>query len=173
MQKISKEIPKKSLVFLGNSLPIREWDLAAVREDKNLCFQANRGMNGIDGLISTFLGCCKLERKNFLLIGDLSTLYDLSAPWILPQLEVQDIGLILINNGGGKIFSRVFKNSDFENPHHLNFKAFADMWGVAYQQITSPAFEFIFDGPTLFEVRPDQEQTDLFWQGYDKLWADL
>ena len=84
-----EKIPTNSLLFLGNSLPIREWDQVASYGEphKNLKYIANRGANGIDGLISTFLGACELDRTNFCLVGDLSALYDLSALWIFNQLN--------------------------------------------------------------------------------------
>ena len=37
-------IPARALVYLGNSLPIREWDLAAILEQKYFQVGANRGM---------------------------------------------------------------------------------------------------------------------------------
>ena len=43
-------------VFLGNSLPIREWNLFAQWSRPVRAVRANRGANGIDGQISTSLG---------------------------------------------------------------------------------------------------------------------
>ena len=38
--------------------------------------------------------------------GDLTALYDANAPWIVPQLDAS-FTICIINNGGGRIFSRV------------------------------------------------------------------
>ena len=61
---LSEYMPENSLVFLGNSLPSREWEIAATRVSKNLRCYSNRGANGIDGNISTFLGVLLTTKKN-------------------------------------------------------------------------------------------------------------
>ncbi len=83
---LSKLIPKGSNIYLGNSLPIREWDLAACDEDRQFKVTASRGVNGIDGQISTFLGLCEPHASNWAILGDLTALYDMAGPWILSQL---------------------------------------------------------------------------------------
>src|SRR5688572_12519188 len=47
---LSRELPEGTRIYLGNSLPIREWDLVAAR--KAFEYEANRGANGIDGQLS-------------------------------------------------------------------------------------------------------------------------
>src|SRR5690349_12614415 len=44
---LSRELAPDTRVYLGNSLPIREWDLAATREPRGFEYEANRGANGI------------------------------------------------------------------------------------------------------------------------------
>jgi len=133
---LSLSFPKKSHVYVGNSLPIREWDLAATAEDKKLQLTASRGLNGIDGQISTFYGLCAEDQHNFAILGDLTTLYDMPGPWILPQLPNIQTTIFVINNGGGKIFDRMFASEVFQNIHDLNFKPLADMWGLDYEKWT-------------------------------------
>ena len=58
--------------FIGNSLPIRDMDFFTVNCDKKVLTLANRGASGIDGVVSTALGCAsKRESNTLLLIGDL------------------------------------------------------------------------------------------------------
>ena len=99
---LSRQLPAASFVYLGNSLPIRNWDLAADNTFKGLEIQANRGVNGIDGQISTFLGLCRPDSHNWGLFGDLTTLYDMAAPWILSQLPHIKAAIVVINNGEAK-----------------------------------------------------------------------
>ena len=172
MRHLSRAIPDGSSVFLGNSLPIREWNLAAADAKRGTTFFANRGANGIDGIVSTFLGVSAEACESWLVIGDLSTLYDLNAPWILSQLPTANRRIVIINNGGGKIFSRVqsLRSLDdtsrevIENRHTLGFEAWAAMWGMSYKKVSSPAeLDALPDGAVVIEIHPDAAQTEQFW----------
>lgn len=163
LRALSREIPADSRVYLGNSLPIREWDLAATREQRGLSYEANRGANGIDGQLSTFFGWCDPSRDNVCVVGDLTAVYDLNAPWIVPQLEALRFRIVIVNNGGGRIFSRVaglraldpaLRERIVENVHGLRFDQWASMWGI---EVT--------------ELRPDPEATRRVWQRHDALWG--
>jgi 2-succinyl-5-enolpyruvyl-6-hydroxy-3-cyclohexene-1-carboxylate synthase len=105
LRALSRELPENARVYLGNSLPIREWDLVATRGRRFEC-EANRGANGIDGQLSTFFGWCAPDRDNVCIVGDLTAIYDLGAPWIVPQLDAR-FRIVILNNGGGRIFGRV------------------------------------------------------------------
>jgi 2-succinyl-5-enolpyruvyl-6-hydroxy-3-cyclohexene-1-carboxylate synthase len=168
--RLSKLIPDSSLVYVGNSLPIREWDLAASR-DRPFAVEANRGVNGIDGQISTFLGLAREDRENWAVIGDLTALYDLSAPWALrARGGALTIRLVVVNNGGGKIFQRIFKNDLFENRHDVEFGDWARMWKLGYQKWNS--VPEVFEGAAfeVVEIQPDEEATKRFWDQYDEIW---
>lgn len=155
---LSEKIPEKSHIYLGNSLPIREWDTWAVREDKKFFYSANRGANGIDGLISSFLGGCFPDRTNYLILGDLSALYDLSSPWILNQLQKYSVYIIVINNFGGRIFQNKFNNFRFLNNHNLDFSHFAKMWSLNYKCLKRFSESFLsVSSPALIEIQIPQK----------------
>ena len=168
-------IPPGATVFLGNSLPIREWNLAADAPKPGTVFFANRGANGIDGLVSTWLGLSAVAVESWLIVGDLSTLYDLSAPWILPQLKQAKRRIVIINNGGGKIFSRVawLRHLDddarrmIENRHQISFEHWARMWGMDYRLFTDHS-QLVDDDAqcSVWEIRPDEAQTEAFWSAW-------
>jgi len=139
-RKLSEIIPSDALLFLGNSLPIREWNRVATTEiPHSHCF-ANRGANGIDGEVATWFGLSEGEAESWAILGDLTTLYDLNAPWVLDQLGKGKRRIVVINNGGGKIFSKLPSMKDFsedekfisENHHRIRFEHWAAMWGMAY-----------------------------------------
>lgn len=173
MHHLHEALPAGARVFLGNSLPIREWNLAMSIPAPDIHFYANRGANGIDGLISTFLGvAASNDNESWLILGDLSALYDLAAPWILSQFANPKIRLVIINNGGGKIFSRVASLRDLpanarhilENRHSMSFEPFAKLWGLDYLLVQNPAdLGELSDGPVILEIRPDPDQTEAFW----------
>ncbi len=159
---LSRELPAGTRVYLGNSLPIREWDLVAER--KAFEHEANRGANGIDGQLSTFFGWCDATRLNVCIVGDLTAIYDLGAPWIVPQLGHDRFRIVIVNNGGGRIFGRVaslraldpaVRERVIENVHGIRFGHWAEMWGIR-EQVT--------------ELVPDEAASKRVWQRYDQLW---
>ena len=132
---LSKIIPAGSNIYLGNSLPIREWDASATRAHRRFEVAANRGANGIDGQISTFLGWSEPEKENWGIFGDLTTLYDLAGPWILEQIPEETVlRIVVMNNGGGKIFAKLYGKPILENRHSFGFEHFARLWKLEYQR---------------------------------------
>jgi 2-succinyl-5-enolpyruvyl-6-hydroxy-3-cyclohexene-1-carboxylate synthase len=164
-QFLSRQIPVDGRLFIGNSLPIREWDFAAEPGSTSDVY-ANRGANGIDGLISTFAGVADEKKSNWAIIGDLSALYDLSGPWALRSRQLLDFNLVLVNNGGGQIFNRLFGNPKFLNAHELHFENWAKMWNLDYRLLREPSD--IQPGKQVIEILPDAEQTAEFWKEWEK-----
>ncbi len=174
---LSRAIPAGSLVFLGNSLPIREWDLFA-RYDRPFVYGASRGATGIDGQVSSFLGMAEPERENWCVVGDLTALYDLAALWVAPQLDpALSVRIVVVNNGGGRIFGRVpslravdaaSRERLFENPHEIGFEPWARMWGFDYVPTLR---ERIASTRTVIEIRPDAASSERVWKALDEISA--
>jgi 2-succinyl-5-enolpyruvyl-6-hydroxy-3-cyclohexene-1-carboxylate synthase len=169
VRKVSALVPAAALVYLGNSLPIREWDLAAHRRSRRWVVGANRGANGIDGQLSTFLGMCGPGRENWAIVGDLTTLYDLSAPWVVPGLEAGPIRFVVVNNGGGQIFARLSPHAALRNEHGRDFSGWAALWGLAYHRWETVPAAAPPEPRAVIELVPDREQTARFWRAYDAL----
>ena len=159
-------------VYLGNSLPIREWDSSSSHDAKPLRVAANRGANGIDGQLSTFLGWAHPETENWCLVGDLTAMYDLSALWVTPQLDAQKFRVVVINNGGGQIFSRMFNRDIFLNKHQISFEPWAKMWNWSYQQWYNIPEHIEVSDHQIIELCPDAEQTQQYWKEYENLWKE-
>lgn len=167
---LSRRWADNARIFLGNSLPIREWDLAAVRGKNERLFYANRGVNGIDGLVSTALGVSGTDRPTAALIGDLSALYDLAGLWPAAQLPAADITLAVMNNAGGMIFDRMFKHAAFLNAHQLRLRGWAEMFGWHYGVMREAQDPLPGGAPRLVEILPDAEATRRFAEAYAALW---
>ncbi len=184
---LSKRIPNDSLLFVGNSLPIREWDLAADFTERHLEVRANRGANGIDGEVSSFLGLCEPGlRSHVAILGDLTSLYDLSGPWILPQLGSFPMTIFVINNGGGQIFSRLpalqlmneaLRRRAMIQEHRVSFEGWAQLWDLGYEKWTEGISPLWTRGnpPSgaeqgIVEIVPDAKQTAAFWKDFQGLW---
>ena len=89
---------RDSHVHYANSTAVR---LACRYTKRHI--QVNRGVNGIEGSLSTAAGysLCQ-ETKTFCVIGDLSFFYDSNALW---NTEIDGrLRILLLNNGGGAIF---------------------------------------------------------------------
>jgi 2-succinyl-5-enolpyruvyl-6-hydroxy-3-cyclohexene-1-carboxylate synthase len=110
-------VPPEATVLCSASLPVRgvEW-YGPVRPDPPRVL-ANRGANGIDGVVSTARGLAMTGRAVVALVGDLAFLHDLTA-WLEPARwpaasrndQVEDrlaLTVVVLDNGGGGIFSHL------------------------------------------------------------------
>ena len=102
-----KVIPKNSILHASvlNSIRITNY----FKIDESIKCYANVGADGIDGAFSTFLGQAnKTDKMAFLLIGDLSYLYDLNACLNVNKIQNQNIRILIINNYAGAEFHKNF-----------------------------------------------------------------
>src|SRR5690606_235384 len=107
--------------------------------------RANRGANGIDGQLSSWLGITASDpTASWAIVGDLTTLYDLSAPFLLDQLAAAERTLVIMNNGGGGIFEGLPQLREMhpdargwlKNSPNCDFSAWAAMWRLPHLRIT-------------------------------------
>lgn len=125
----------KQRVFLGNSLSVR---MAEKRLHTANMILTNRVVSGIDGLIATAAGIA-MNGETVAVIGDTSALYDLSSLGLLRNVSLK---LIILNNNGGRIFTRFplptekLMKESFINPHGLNFSHFCRAFGISYACVT-------------------------------------
>jgi len=134
---------------------------------------ANRGANGIDGVLSTALGVAAGSgRPTALLVGDLSFLHDLGGLQIAARHSV-DLLVVVLNNDGGAIFSflpqaglgSVFERY-FATPHGLDLEPAVRMCGGTFARAaTRDAFRSAVRdvlrrrGLRVIEVRSTRDQT--------------
>ncbi|MBP6602363.1 MAG: 2-succinyl-5-enolpyruvyl-6-hydroxy-3-cyclohexene-1-carboxylic-acid synthase [Verrucomicrobiales bacterium] len=177
LRELSRQIPSDALVFLGNSLPIREWNLAATLSVPHPVCYASRGANGIDGQIATFLGLSEGVTESWGIFGDLTALYDLNAPALMGAMAPGRRRIVILNNGGGRIFSRLPAMAGLsktekvvtENRHARGFGAWAAMWGLDYVQWIAgePAadpFPAIVGESVVLEICLDDNLSEAFWE---------
>ena len=165
-------------VYLGNSLPIREWNDFAQRAQPITLVRACRGANGIDGQLSAWLGTSVEEGKAWGLFGDLTTFYDLAAPHLLSQVQSEERYLVVINNGGGRIFERLPRLASLSEParqwmttpHDHSLQHWAAMWNLQYCRIRCredfDQLEGREPGTTVVELVPHSKQTEKFWNDW-------
>jgi 2-succinyl-5-enolpyruvyl-6-hydroxy-3-cyclohexene-1-carboxylate synthase len=113
-------------LYVGSSMPIR--DLGSFGEPRSdISVLANRGVNGIDGTISSALGAALSGTPVTLLLGDIAALHDATA-----LSEVARIGapvrVVVINNDGGGIFSFLPQATSGA----IDAETFERHWGTAH-----------------------------------------
>ncbi|MFV0525040.1 MAG: 2-succinyl-5-enolpyruvyl-6-hydroxy-3-cyclohexene-1-carboxylic-acid synthase [Acidimicrobiales bacterium] len=96
-------LPLASCLVVASSMPVRdlEWYAPAGTGAEVL---ANRGANGIDGVVSTAVGVALTGRPTTVVVGDLAFLHDATALIALADRHL-DLEIVVIDNDGGGIFS--------------------------------------------------------------------
>lgn len=94
-----------AILWAGSSMPVRDLDAWLAGSKRAIRPLANRGANGIDGVVSSALGATAAGVGPVaLVVGDVSFLHDLGA---LAAAKLHDLSatIVLLNNDGGGIFS--------------------------------------------------------------------
>ncbi|WP_214818226.1 2-succinyl-5-enolpyruvyl-6-hydroxy-3-cyclohexene-1-carboxylic-acid synthase [Exiguobacterium sp. s59] len=153
-------------LFVSNSMPIRDVD-TSLSAGTAVQVLANRGANGIDGVLSSALGSCYDTSHAALLIGDLAFYHDSNALQLLKG-HPEKFSVVISNNNGGGIFSflpqasidaQLFEDL-FGTPLDLNIRGFAETYGLSYRLIERPdeIQKAIEDGIHLIEFPSNREQ---------------
>jgi len=102
---VAEHLPERARLTVSSSMPIRDLEWFGGRSAKA---HANRGANGIDGVLSTSLGRALAHHDNarpgVVFIGDIAFLHDSNALIGLAQRNV-DLRIVVVDNDGGGIFS--------------------------------------------------------------------
>ena len=123
---------------MGNSTSVRYIQL--FQQQKDLKYNSNRGVSGIDGSSSTAVGAASVtDRLTVLITGDLSFIYDQHALW---NKEVpKNLKIIVVNNQGGGIFNIIsgpkttpYSKEFFETKHEISLEKIAATFRINYQK---------------------------------------
>jgi len=143
LETIASVIPSGGTLFVSSSMPVRDLDSFAPGDARELRVLANRGANGIDGVVSTALGAAAVRDESrgplVLVIGDIAFYHDMNG-LLAAKLHELDATIVVINNDGGGIFSFLPQAADkrhfellFGTPHGLNFAPVAEVYGARYE----------------------------------------
>ena len=143
IRELQKQIPEDGQIFVANSMTIRDFDYFWFSGESKAVLYGNRGVNGIDGNISTALGLAVNGRPTYLVTGDLSLFHDLNGLAVAKTHNL-NLTIILHNNDGGGIFEYLpqkgTKHFDylFSTSQGLDYSGAAKLYGCGYTKISSP-----------------------------------
>ena len=143
IRELQEHIPEDGQVFVANSMTIRDFDYFWFSGESKAVLYGNRGVNGIDGTISTALGLAANGRPTYLVTGDLSLFHDLNGLAVAKTHNL-NLTIILHNNDGGGIFEYLpqkgTKHFDylFSTSQGLDYSGAARLYGCGYTKLTYP-----------------------------------
>ncbi|MFC0523929.1 2-succinyl-5-enolpyruvyl-6-hydroxy-3-cyclohexene-1-carboxylic-acid synthase [Pontibacillus salicampi] len=140
---VMDSIQASHAVFIGNSMPVRDLDTFFFTTPKPIEVYANRGANGIDGVISSALGTAAHGKEVTLIVGDISFYHDVNGLLMAKQYGI-NLRVIVVNNEGGGIFSFLPQASSpdhfetlFGTPLQLDFQKVTEMYGGTFYRASS------------------------------------
>lgn len=174
---IAQQLRPDDLLHVSNSMPVRYLSLLNV-PSHHVNVHSNRGTSGIDGCTSTALGASLSTRQTtYMLSGDVAFFYDVNAFWndyLHPNFK-----LILLNNGGGNIFSMIGGPDKYpealhyqETPHNRSARHIAEDFGLRYFKVDSfkelteiwGLFSSEKELPAILEVHTNKSDNLAFYQ---------
>ncbi len=140
--------PSNAVLVVASSMPVRDLDFFAPVSElagPGPEVLSNRGVNGIDGVISTALGVAAGRRRPVVaLLGDLCFLHDAGGLLGATAREI-DVTFVVVDNDGGGIFSFLAQagipehfEALFGTPHGIDIAALAAVHGVPVDRVRRP-----------------------------------
>ncbi|MGQ0630945.1 MAG: 2-succinyl-5-enolpyruvyl-6-hydroxy-3-cyclohexene-1-carboxylic-acid synthase [Sporichthyaceae bacterium] len=146
---LGRGLPAGGLLVTGPSRPVRDLELTLLARG-DIRVLANRGVNGIDGVVSTAIGAALAHQRRgggpaYALLGDLTYLYDRNGLLLGPDEPRPDLCLVVVDNDGGGIFSTLPQagidgfERVFGTPHGIDICADAANVGLPAREVRDAA----------------------------------
>lgn len=148
LAEVAARVPAGGTLFVSSSMPVRDLDAFARGDARPLRVLANRGANGIDGVVSSALGAAAACRERgegplVLVIGDIAMYHDMNG-LLAAKLHGLAATIVVLNNDGGGIFSFLPQAAHpehfeqlFGTPHGLDFAPAAALYGARHHRVSS------------------------------------
>ncbi|GAA0535784.1 2-succinyl-5-enolpyruvyl-6-hydroxy-3-cyclohexene-1-carboxylic-acid synthase [Halorubrum ejinorense] len=142
LRAVADALPDPATLFVSNSMPVRDLDRFVGPTTANVTALGNRGVSGIDGIVSSALGAGVGTTDDLtLVLGDLALYHDANGLLAIDRCDA-DATVVTINNDGGGIFHKLpieafdppFTDS-FKTPHGLAFEPLSEFHGLEYARI--------------------------------------
>lgn len=159
---VSRALPPGGLLVVGASNPIRDLDLMVARYrvgDRRKVI-ANRGLAGIDGVVSTAIGAAlgrPSSSRSLALVGDVTFLHDSNGLVLGPDEPRPDLTIVVANDDGGSIFAGLEQGAPahadrferlFGTPHGVSLESLCAATRTPHLRVDSlPALEQALASP--------------------------
>jgi len=140
-----RALPPGATLFVSSSMPVRDVDAYGRPAALDIQVLGNRGASGIDGIVSTVMGCAGGGAGPVVgLVGDIAFYHDMNG--LLAARDSQlNVVFVLVDNDGGGIF-HMLPIRDFEpaftpcfaTPHGLDFRHAARLYGLRFTEASTP-----------------------------------
>jgi 2-succinyl-5-enolpyruvyl-6-hydroxy-3-cyclohexene-1-carboxylate synthase len=176
LERVAAGLPDPATCYVSNSMPVRDLDRFARPREATITALGNRGVSGIDGIVSSALGAgSATDEPLALVIGDLAFYHDMNGLLALQRCGV-DATIVLIDNDGGGIFHKLpIEQFDppfteqFRTPHGLDFEPAGDLYDFAFERVddresfeTAVADSVGSDGTQVIAAAFDSERSHRF-----------
>ncbi len=131
-------------VLIASSMPIRDAEAFVPGGSAAVTIHANRGANGIDGLVSTGAGIARATAApTWIVLGDLALVHDLGGLAAAATVDAP-LRIVVVDNGGGGIFDFLPQAGQvdgnrftelFTTPAAIDVEAAAATFGFEYRRI--------------------------------------
>jgi 2-succinyl-5-enolpyruvyl-6-hydroxy-3-cyclohexene-1-carboxylate synthase len=139
---VADHLPDGVELVVASSMPVRDLEWYGGSRARA---HANRGANGIDGVMSTALGRALGGHPTVVMLGDIAMVHDSNALVGLTARDV-DLRIVVVDNDGGGIFSFLpqadaLPSERFEQlfgtPHGTDVVALAEAHGVPARTVAT------------------------------------
>lgn len=135
-------LPPRSAWFTANSMPVRDLNAFVGAQAQGVLHCVNRGVNGIDGTLSSALGIARARapQASLAICGDIAFHHD-SNGLQYAQVDPPPLTIVLLNNGGGGIFAMLpiarygaVYERYFATPQEIDFAALCRAYQIPHHQ---------------------------------------
>jgi 2-succinyl-5-enolpyruvyl-6-hydroxy-3-cyclohexene-1-carboxylate synthase len=143
-RELAKALPAGAIVYVSSSMPVRDLETFFPSSPTPLRFLANRGANGIDGVVSSGFGAGAAHGEpTFVLLGDVALYHDMNGLLASKRLGLKAT-VVVMDNGGGGIFDflPIAEHRDgyeqlFATPTGLDVERVAALYGLPFRRVES------------------------------------
>lgn len=147
---VARAVAADTTLVLGSSNPVRDLDLMATPwpPHQRRFVVGNRGLAGIDGMVSTAVGVAlgrSRVTRSIAYVGDLTFLHDTNGLLLGPDEHRPPLSIVVLSDNGGAIFATLEQGAEhfshsfervFATPHRTDIESLCAAYRMPYERVT-------------------------------------